>query len=430
MVELIGACSIQRRPIVRRGPPSCCPTTPLPKRAPPVLDDLVVLELASVLAGPSVGQFFAELGATVLKVENPRTDGDVTRRWRAPEGDGDGRGDRSAYFCCCNHGKQSIALDLSVEAGRTLLHELAKDADVVLASYRPGTAEALGADYETLSAVNPDLVYGHVTGYGPDRERAGYDAVIQAESGFMHMNGPADGPPTKLPVALMDVLAAHQLKEGLLVALLRREQGGGGAYVPVSLLQSAVSGLANQATNWLVAGHRPQRMGSAHPNIAPYGTSFPTADGQSIVLAVGTDRQFAALCDILGRPDLADDSRFATNEQRVAHRDALHAVLADRIRRLDHDALLADLHECGVPVGTVRDVPAVFEQPPAEAMVLNREGGPAGMRQAAFPHTNDAAQSLRPPPRYAEHTAAVLRERLACSPDRVDALAQDDVIVR
>ncbi|WP_263785840.1 CaiB/BaiF CoA transferase family protein [Salinibacter grassmerensis] len=395
-----------------------------------MLDDLVVLELASVLAGPSVGQFFAELGATVLKVENPRTNGDVTRQWHAPDVDGDGHEDRSAYFCCCNHGKQSIALNLSTEAGQALLHELAEDADVVLASYRPGTAEALGADYETLSAVNPDLIYGHVTGYGPDRERAGYDAVIQAESGFMHMNGPADGPPTKLPVALMDVLAAHQLKEGLLVALLRRGQGSGGAYVPVSLLQSAVSGLANQATNWLVAGHSPQRMGSAHPNIAPYGTPYSTADDQSIVLAVGTDPQFAALCDVLGRPGLADDPRFATNAERVAHRDVLHAVLADRIRQFDHDALLADLHEHGVPVGTVRDVPTVFEQPAVEKTILDWADAPAGIRQTAFPHPEEAARALRPPPRYAEHTAAILHERLGCSPDRVDVLAQDDVIIR
>ncbi|WP_232798235.1 CaiB/BaiF CoA transferase family protein [Salinibacter altiplanensis] len=387
-----------------------------------MLDDLVVLELASVLAGPSVGQFFAELGATVLKVENPRTDGDVTRQWHAPNVEGNGREDRSAYFCCCNHGKQSIALDLSTEAGRTLLHELAEDADVVLASYRPGTAEALGADYETLSSLSPDLVYGHVTGYGPDRERAGYDAVIQAESGFMHMNGPADGPPTKLPVALMDVLAAHQLKEGLLVALLNREQGGGGAYVPVSLFQAAVSGLANQATNWLVAGHSPQRMGSAHPNIAPYGTPYETADGPSVVLAVGTDPQFAALCDVLGRPDLADEPRFATNADRVAHRDALHALLADQIQQFDHDALLAELHERGVPVGTVRDMPAVSEQPAAGAMVLAPDDGPPGLRQVAFPHSNDGSTSLRPPPRYAEHTATILHEQLGYSPERIDVL--------
>ncbi|MFO8098005.1 MAG: CaiB/BaiF CoA-transferase family protein, partial [Salinibacter sp.] len=349
-----------------------------------MFDDLVVLELASVLAGPSVGQFFAELGATVLKVENPRTNGDVTRRWTAPNATEDEQSDdRSAYFCCCNHGKQSIALDLSTDKGRDLLHELVQDADLVLASYRPGTAAALGADYDTLSTVNPDLIYGHVTGYGPERARAGYDAVIQAESGFMHMNGPADGPATKLPVALMDVLAAHQLKEGLLVALFDRERGGGGAYVPVSLIQAAVSGLANQATNWLVAGHSPQRMGSAHPNIAPYGTPYDTADGPPIVLAVGTDRQFAALCDVLGRPALADDPRFATNADRVAHRDVLNQVLEDRFAHFETEPLLDALHEQTVPAGVVRDVPAVFEQPTAQNMVLRPEDRPAGRQQTA-----------------------------------------------
>jgi crotonobetainyl-CoA:carnitine CoA-transferase CaiB-like acyl-CoA transferase len=395
-----------------------------------MLSDLLVLELASVLAGPSVGQFFAELGAPVLKVENPRTDGDVTRRWRAPTATApEAPDDRSAYFCCCNHGKRSIGLDLSTEEGQALLHELVGEADVVLSSYRPGTAAALGADYETLSGVNPNLLYGHVTGYGPDRERAGYDAVIQAESGFMHMNGPADGPPTKLPVALMDVLAAHQLKEGLLVALLRRERGGDGAYVPVSLLQAAVSGLANQATNWLVAGHRPRRMGSAHPNIAPYGTAYDTADGPPVVLAVGTDRQFAALCDVLDRPDLADDPRFATNAKRIDHREALDRVLSDRMSAIDADVLLDALREHNVPAGVVRDVPAVFEQPIAQAMTISSDEDLAGLRQTAFPHPSDAPPSL-PPPHYAEHTAAILRNWLDYSPDRIDALTDDGVIAR
>ena len=396
-----------------------------------MLDDLLVLELASVLAGPSVGQFFAELGAAVIKVENPRTKGDVTRRWRAPRvDDAEESDDRSAYFCCCNHGKQSIALNLSAEAGQDVLHELAGESDVVLASYRPGSAEALGADYETLSAVNPELIYGHVTGYGPDRARAGYDAVIQAESGFMHMNGAADGPPTKLPVALMDVLAAHQLKEGLLVALLSRERDGDGAYVPVSLFQAAVSGLVNQATNWLVAGHSPQRMGSAHPNIAPYGTPYSTADQRSIVLAVGTDRQYAALCEILGRPDLANDPRFATNADRVEHRDALTQILNAQIGRFEAEDFLTALHEHNVPAGKVRDVPAVFDQPTAQAMVFNAENDPPSLRQAAFPHPNGASFSLAPPPHYAEHTATVLRERLGCSPERINTLAKEDVIVR
>ena len=396
-----------------------------------MLDDLLVLELASVLAGPSVGQFFAELGAAVIKVENPRTKGDVTRRWQAPRvDDAEESDDRSAYFCCCNSGKQSIAINLSTEAGQDVLHELAGESDVVLASYRPGSAEALGADYETLSAVNPELIYGHVTGYGPDRARAGYDAVIQAESGFMHMNGAADGPPTKLPVALMDVLAAHQLKEGLLVALLSRERDGDGAYVPVSLFQAAVSGLVNQATNWLVAGHSPQRMGSAHPNIAPYGTPYTTADDQSIVLAVGTDRQFAALCEILGRPDLANDPRFATNADRVEHRDALTQILNAQIGRFEAEDFLTALHEHNVPAGKVRDVPAVFDQPTAQAMVFNAENDPPSLRQAAFPHPNGASPSLAPPPHYAEHTATVLRERLGCSSEQIDTLAKEDVIAR
>jgi len=308
------------------------------------------------------------------------------------------------------------------------LHELTREADVVLASYRPGAAEALGADYETLSGVNPDLIYGHVTGYGPDRERAGYDAVIQAESGFMHMNGHPDGPPTKLPVALMDVLAAHQLKEGLLVALLRRERGGGGDYVPVSLVQAAVSGLVNQATNWLVAGHSPQRMGSAHPNIAPYGTPYETGDGPPIVLAVGTNRQFAALCDIIDRPDLADKPTFATNDQRVEHREALDRILEEHFANVDTDALLDALHDRNVPAGIVRDVPAVFEQPTAQKMVLNAGDEPAGLRQTAFPHPDDNAPSLAPPPHYAEHTTDILRTHLGHSPKQIDSLRDDGVI--
>lgn len=392
-----------------------------------MFDDLLVLELASVLAGPSVGQFFAELGATVIKVENPRTNGDVTRRWTAPSAEATDD-DRSAYFCCCNHGKQSIALDLSTEDGQDLLHELTREADVVLASYRPGTAEALGADYETLSAVNPDLIYGHVTGYGPERNRAGYDAVLQAESGFMHMNGSPEGPPTKLPVALMDVLAAHQLKEGLLVALLRRERGGDGAYVPVSLVQAAVSGLANQATNWLVAGYSPQRMGSAHPNIAPYGTPYETGDGPPLVLAVGTDRQFAALCDVIDRPTLADDPRFATNAQRAKHREALTRVLEDRFAHFKTEALLDALHDRNVPAGVVRDVPAVFDQPMAQKMVLDPGEGPAGLRQTAFPHPDDDAPSLAPPPHYAQHTTAILRERLGYSSERIKTFQDAGVV--
>ncbi len=387
-----------------------------------MFEDLFVLELASVLAGPSVGQFFAELGATVVKVENPRTGGDVTRHWRTTT-EAATADDRSAYFCACNHGKQSVALDLSTETGQTILMRLVHDADIVLASYRPGAAEPIGADPATLRSLNASLIYGHVTGYGPDDERPGYDAVIQAEAGFTYMNGPADGPPTKLPVALMDVLAAHQLKEGLLLALFRRERTGQGAYVPVSLLQAGVSGLVNQATNWLVEEHVPERMGSAHPNIAPYGTAYETADGPSVVLAVGTDRQFEALCTVLGLSDLAASPNFASNEARVENRDALERVLQVRIRQFETDSLLEDLRAENIPCGIVRDMPAVFEQEAAEAQVLRPAEGPPGLRQTAFPPPGGTGD-LAPPPRYAEHTAAVLREHIGLSSSEIDALAE------
>jgi crotonobetainyl-CoA:carnitine CoA-transferase CaiB-like acyl-CoA transferase len=391
-----------------------------------MIESCTVLELASVLAGPSVGQFFAELGATVIKVENPRTQGDVTRRWTLPhETPAD---DRSAYFCCCNYGKQSVALDLSTERGQDVLHTLVTEADIVIASYRPGQAEALGADADTLRDLNPALLYGHITGYGPDNPRPGYDAVIQAESGFMAMNGSASGPPTKMPVALMDVLAAHHLKEALLVGLLRRTQTGQGAYVPVSLMQAAVSGLANQATNYLNTGHVPERMGSAHPNIAPYGTAYKTAD-TPVVLAVGTDRQFAALCDVLGCPARAEEKRFATNAARVQHREALDNVLRSRLAEQSADALLNALHQRGVPAGAVRALPAVFNAPHAAAMTLGTGDAahPAGLRQTMPGAVEDGAQEMGPPPHFGADTTSVLQAN-GYAREAIDALEKEGVI--
>ena len=386
--------------------------------------DLVVLELASVLAGPRVGQFFAELGATVLKVENPRTRGDVTRHWHLPSEPEDD--DRPSYFASCNSGKQSVALDLTTAAGRDLLHQLAEQSDLVIASYRPGSAKRLGADPETLRAINPALLYGHITGYGSDDPRAGYDAVIQAESGFMHMNGSPDGPPTKMPVALMDVLAAHQLKEALLIGLLRRERTSEGGYVAVSLMQAAVSALVNQATNWLVGGHIPQRMGSAHPNIAPYGTVYRTADDEALLLAVGTDRQFRRLCAILALNDLPEDDRFATNAARVRHRDVLDAELAPAIAEWPRDELLESLDTQGVPAGAINDMRQVFDQLQAQAMTLPFADAPTGLRTTAF--ESDAAGDLLPPPHYAEHTETVLRQRLGCSSDQIRQYANEGVV--
>ena len=385
--------------------------------------DLLVVELASVLAGPSVGQFFAELGATVVKVENPATSGDVTRRWKLPEEDADD--DRSAYFAAANWGKRSLALDLTTPDGQAVLHDLTKRADIVLASYKPGDAEKLGADFETLAALNPRLLYAHVVGYDEWDARPGYDAVIQAEGGFTFMNGAPGGPPVKMPVALVDVLAAHQMKEALLVGLIERERTGRGGRVTVSLLQAAVSALANQASNYLSAGHVPQRIGSDHPNIAPYGTIFETADGKAVVLAVGTDRQFEALCDVLGVAELARSPQFATNQKRVRNRSFLHHLLADHVAKHPLRGLLAALAERGVPAGPVNDLKAVFEQKPASSLTLHDdESGLGGVRQAAF----GEPAPLDPPPRYGADAAYVLRHLLGYDEATVEHLAESGAV--
>lgn len=376
------------------------------KMAKPVFKDMLVLELASVLAGPSVGQFFAELGATVVKLENAATGGDVTRTWKlAAEQERNGV---SAYFSAANWGKLSIGLDITRPHALEEVHKLAAKADVVIASYKPGDAEKLQVDYHTLAQLNPRLIYGHITGYGQQDQRAGYDAVIQAESGFMHMNGSPDGPPTKMPVALMDMLAAHQLKEGLLTALLQLERTGKGSYVQVSLFDAAVSALANQGTNYLVAGHSPQRMGSEHPNIVPYGSVYTCRDGLQLVLATGDDRQFRRLCQVLGGAALADNPDFATNGARVRNRSAVNQQLGQLISQHERDELLGELHRLHVPAGAVNSVPEVFAQPQARRMLLTQPNGPSGIRQVAFVVEGATAETVTPPPAFAQHQAQVL----------------------
>ncbi|GHA77735.1 CaiB/BaiF CoA transferase family protein [Pontibacter akesuensis] len=368
----------------------------------PIFKDMLVLELASVLAGPSVGQFFAELGARVLKVENTATHGDVTRSWKLSTEPADT--DTPAYFSAANWGKSSLALNLTELGQLQQLHELVKQADVVVASYKPGDAEKLKVDYRTLASINPRLVYGHITGYGAADNRAGYDAVVQAESGFMHLNGEANGGPVKMPIALMDILTAHQLKEGLLVALLQRERTGQGQLVEVSLLQAAVSALANQATNYLVAGHEPQRMGSEHPNIVPYGAAYTCNCGKQLVLAIGDDRQFRKLCAILGAARMADDPKYKTNYARVQHRQEINQKLRELLLHQDREVWLQALQEQHVPAGAIHSIPEVFAQPQAQDMLLQQPHVKPGLRQVAFKLQNQEPLQLSPPPKYNNHT--------------------------
>lgn len=360
------------------------------------LAGLRVVELASVLAGPRVGQFFAEWGSQVIKIENPTTGGDVTRSWKLPTEDP--QETRSAYFASCNWGKQNLLLDFRQGQDIARAHELIASADIVLTSYKSGDAEKWKMDYPTLRNLNPKLIYGAIRGYPEPDSRVGYDAILQAEAGFTFMNGEATGKPVKMPVALVDVLTAHQLREALLIALLRREQEGVGAFVSVSLFESAVASLANQATNFLVGDHIPQRMGSQHPNIVPYGTLFQTQN-IGIVLAVGSDGQFARLADLLGHPEWAADPRFSTNASRVRHRQTLNAQLETAFARQDGKALLKNLKTAKVPAGELRDMQMVFDDPNTAHIRLSGDGLEGLRSSVARLDGNLPDFHLSPPPK-------------------------------
>lgn len=388
-----------------------------------MLNDLRVLELASVLAGPSVGQFFAEAGAEVIKVENIRTKGDVTRTWRVRDENTD---DRSSYFSAVNWGKKSIAVDLTQKEGREIVCKLATKSDIVITSYKPGDAEKLGVDFQTLTSLNPRLIYGQVTGFGPGNPRVGYDAVIQAEAGFMFMNGEQGGPSLKMPVALMDILAAHHLKEGILIALLQRVETGRGDFVQVSLLDAAISSLANQASNWLVAGVIPQKQGSSHPNIAPYGDIFKTAGGSEILLAVGTDRQFNALCKILGLGE-NETSGFNSNLLRVQHRAELNLILQSKIETALPGTLTAALQEAGVPYGVVKDMKEVFGSPEAQALLLQASDR-TGVRTYVGTCLKGKASHLLPPPHMGEHSRIILLQSLAFTSQAINSLIDRGIV--
>lgn len=332
--------------------------------------NLKVIELASVLAGPAVGMFFAELGAKVIKVENKTTNGDVTRSWKLPTEDKNTN--ISAYYCSVNWNKESVFLDFKNAGDKQKVYDLVADADIVIANFKHGDAEKLGMNYEKIKQFQPNIIYGEITAFGKNEKRLGFDVVLQAEAGFMFMNGEAKGNIVKMPVALIDILTAHQLKEAILLALLKRQTTGKGSYVSVSLMETAIASLANQATNWLMGSHIPQRMGTLHPNIAPYGDIFVTADEKLLVLAVGNDKQFARMCHVLQRNDLVADQRFINNALRVKNRTLLQTVLAPVFTNYLRDELLDSLIENGVPAAAIRNMQEVFEQKIAQDMVLKQ----------------------------------------------------------
>lgn len=393
--------------------------------------ELVVIEVANVLAGPAVGMFFAELGATVIKVENPSTDGDTTRKWKLP-GESE-ETDVSGYFSCVNWGKKSIGLDFTRPEGRQVLMDLVGKADIFLQSFKHGDDIKFKLDYPTLKAVNPALIYADITAYGPDDDRPGFDAVLQAESGFTGMNGNPDGGPVKMPVALIDLLLAHQLKEAILLALIERLQKGNGSYVTISLLDSGITSLANQAANFLVGKTVPRRSGSEHPNIVPYGTIFRSGDGEDLVLAVGTDAQFRALCEVLEMSCLAVDVRFSTNPRRVENRTILNQTLAESISTHDRDELLEALHRKRVPAGPVRMMDEVMALPQVDSLKLTGQLPDGnvlqGLRTVAFQSTvHETLDKLDSPPAFNRDQEEILTKFLLYSPSRITKLRDSGAI--
>jgi crotonobetainyl-CoA:carnitine CoA-transferase CaiB-like acyl-CoA transferase len=332
-----------------------------------IFKNLKVIELAGVLAGPSVGYFFAELGAKVIKIENPNTNGDVTRTWKLktePNKD-----NYSAYFWSVNSLKEFIFLDITVKNQLEKFYDFVKVADIVITNYKYGDDVKLKVDYKTLFALNPKIIYASINGFGENSPRSAYDLILQAESGFMQMNGEINSPPVKMPVALIDILAGHQLKEAILIALIKRYQKGNGSQVCVSLFDSAIASLANQATNWLIGAELPKSTGSLHPNIAPYGELFETKDKQLITFAIGSNKQFKNLCHLIQYSSLALNSKFANNQPRVQNRMELYHILESYIHKFSFQQLYNLCVENDVPIGKIRNLKEVFELPEAKNML-------------------------------------------------------------
>ena len=327
--------------------------------------DLKVIDLSTVLAGPSVGTFFAELGARVIKIEHPQH-GDVTNTWRLKQESDLSK--QSAYYASVNHKKELVKLNLGLDADYLIFLNELKDADILLMNFKKGDDQKLKVTPTELWKINPSLLIGKITGFGSDNDRIAYDLILQAESGFMSMNGTAESGPVKMPVALIDVLAAHQLKEGLLLALLQRQQEKG-QLVSVSLYDAAICSLANQASNYLMAQQVPQRIGSLHPNIAPYGEIFETQDGQLLTFAIGSDQHFDKLVSYLGLSELAKDSRFCSNMERVKNREVLFNYIASVISMKTCAHIISSLLEVNVPVAKIKALDEVFADPKALILV-------------------------------------------------------------
>lgn len=391
------------------------------------LDGITVIDFTRVLSGPYCTMLLADMGARVIKIEQP-VRGDDTRAWGPPFVDGE-----SAYFLSINRNKESLTLDLKHATARRVLERLCDSADVIVENFRPGAMDRLGMGYNAVASRWPRIVYCSISGFGqtgPRRDEAGYDAVIQAEGGLMSVTGAADGPPYRLGVAITDIVSGMFAAQGVTLALLARVRTGRGQHVDVGMLDSTAALLTYQAAIAFATGAAPSRMGNRHPTIAPYET-FAAADGD-IVIAVGNDDQWRRFCDAAGLTEIAGDERFATNAARVRNYGALRPVVADRLAQRRRGEWIEGLRRAGVPCGAVRDVAEVLGDPQ-----LGARGMIAAVEHAALGHlrvlgvpiklsaTPGAVRSA--PPTLGQHTDRILRE-FGLSTSDIATLRADNAI--
>lgn len=403
------------------------------------LTGLRVLDLSRVMAGPWCTQILADMGAEVIKVERP-VSGDDTRHWGPPWlEDRDGNETReSAYYLSANRGKHSVTVDMGQPEGQALIRELAAQSDILVENFKRGGLARKGLDYATMEAINPGLIYCSITGFGqtgPMAALAGYDYLIQAQGGLMSITGAADGEPGAGPqrvgMAVADLTTGMNATIAILGALHHRHLTGEGQYIDMALLDVQVSWLANQAQNYFCSGTPPTRTGEYHPNLVPY-QPFPTADGEKVIIAIGNDGQFQRFCQAVGRPELAEDPRFATNPERVRHRLELVPIMVEITRSRTAAEWISLLGEIAVPCGPIQNIAQVFDDPQVKAremkIELESRHGPVPGVANPIKYSRTQLEYRKAPPALGEDTEAVLARLLGKAPAEIAGLRQRGVI--
>jgi formyl-CoA transferase len=399
------------------------------------LGDVRVLDISRALAGPFCTMMLGDLGADVIKVERPIV-GDESRGWGPPfvGSPSESYPGESAYYLAINRNKRSLTVNFKDPAGQEIIKQLASQSDVLVENFRTGVLEKMGLGYEQMHALNPRLVYCSISGYGrtgPYAERPGYDFIIQAEGGIMGITGPEEGPPSRVGVSIVDITTGMFASTAILAALRARDLTGQGQLLDLSLLDSAAAILANMASNYLAGGTEPRRMGNAHFNIAPYEV-FRARD-RWITLGALNARQWELLCEALGRPDIKDDPRFATNQDRVTNRAVLAQALNEVFATRDADEWLSKLQNVGIPCGPINTIPDVFNHPQAETrnlkiFVEHPTIGRLSLPGFPYKFSSTPAEVLRPPPLLGEHNQEVLVDLLGYSIEQVDSFKERGVI--